>query len=186
MLKNLKRILLAILIPILCFFFICAAIIAWILWPVKIDWSMTAYVIAADGTVESSFPITIEGKIEEAGGRKFFTIDYDVPREFRYWFSTPEGIGDPEVWIRGLAVTDPCDTLVYGSAYDCKENMSIGCYYVYNTELGYFLATWDNSDGSYLVAATDPDVETQDLIAHFDAYPKEDFTHRFITTLPAS
>lgn len=158
------------LIPILSLLLIFAAIAILVTRPVTVDWGMTAYLIAPDGTVESSIPITIDGKIQETNGRKFFTINYGVPEKFRYRFSTAGGAGDPEVQIKGLTGNDPGDTLVRGNAYDCIENIGVDCYYVYNVDLGYFMATWDNGDGSYLVAATNPDVKPVDLIAHFLPY----------------
>lgn len=159
-----------ILIPILCLLLILAAVGAWILLPTRIHWNMTAYLVKADGTVESSFPFTADGKIEEKHDRKWFTIDYDVPREFRYSFTTPGGSGDPEVWIKDFTPPDPNDTLVWGTGDDREEDQIVECHYVYNLELGYLMITWKNSDHSYLVAATDPDVQVLDLIAHFQPY----------------
>lgn len=158
-------------ILIICVLFVAAAIIVWITGPVRVDWNMTAHLIAADGTAERSFPITIQGKIRDSKHSEKMVdlfLDIEVPRDFRYWFISSDS-GNPAWKGTELKGGNPDDLRASDDTYDTETNRPRLCHYLINVKLGYFLAYWPD-DGSYLVAATDPEVKTADVIAHFRTY----------------
>lgn len=158
-------------ILIICLLLVIAGIIVWITGPISVDWSMTAYLIAADGTIESSFPITIQGKIRDSKKIENMAdlfLDIEVPKDFRYSFGNSD---DALPAWNGTEFEggNPNDLRTVSSTYDKETNWTSNCYYVINPELGYFVAYWPD-EGFYLVAATDTDVKTSDVIAHFHLY----------------
>lgn len=128
----------------------------------SVDWSMTAHLITADGTVEQSFPITVQGSVNEAR----LYLDIELPNDFRYRFSDPDSDGSATIKYGLEQPGDLCTALF---TYDCEANEPAASYYAINTEKEYFLACFDNSDGYYLVAATDPDVDGLTVTEHFDS-----------------
>lgn len=140
--------------------------------PGTIDWSMTTYLFAADGTAETSFPITIKGRIKDMEDSQLLVnllLEIDFPEDFRYRHVVPD-TGDIGWNGTELKDGDPDDVRVATHTYDCEANKPAICHYLINPELGYFLACWPNDDGSYLVAAADSNVTTADVLAHFQPY----------------
>lgn len=163
------------LLLILCILLIGAVFFIWFFRPETVDWNMTAHLFTQDGTAESSFPITITGKIQDDRDnekRVDLFLDIDLPDDFRYTIPGPDGGDSARKGSTMFKDGDPNDLYSGGLAYDKEANSLSALYYAINAELGYFLAYWPD-DGSYLVAATDPDVTVSEVIAHFQPYCDE-------------
>lgn len=162
------------LLLILCILLIGAVFFIWFFRPKTVDWNMTAHMFTQDGTAESSFPITIAGRIQDDRDNEklaYLYLSIDFPDDFRYTIPSSD---DANPGYKGTEFKDGNpDNLRTSDVFYNKETNTIGSLrYVINAELGYFLAYWPD-DGSYLVAATDPDVTVSEVIAHFQPYCDE-------------
>ena len=110
----------------------------------------------------------ISGKVDKVTGKGLSTEDFTSALKSK--LESLSNYDDTEISNAVSSLQSQINTLVSGNAYDCIENAGVNCYYIYHVGLGYFMATWDSSDGSYLVASTDSFIEPAILIAHFQPY----------------
>ena len=137
--------------------------------PMTIDWSMTAYQVADDGTVQESFPITIQGDLTEKDGSVYESLVIDLPKSFRYSFGNSNPEGNPAL---KFPMAKPGDICFSNLVYDSVKNRSASCYYALNTEKGYFVAYWRESVGYTLVAAVDSGVQPAEILSHYEDFLK--------------
>ena len=135
--------------------------------PMTIDWSMTAYQVSDGGTVQKSFPITIQGDLTEKDGSVYESLVIDLPKSFRYSFGNPNSEGNPAL---KLPITNPGDICFSNLVYDSVKNGSASCYYALNTEKGYFVAYWGESIGYTLVATVDSNVPPAEIMNHYEDF----------------
>ena len=133
-----------------------------------VDWEMTAFMLAADGTVMGTSTMSIHGYISEHSDiYSYLVLDIDFPEGFRFQASIPGPYGD----IAIHAWTD--DPNVYnfsGCPYDTVTNGFARGDMLINTEKEYFASAWELGDVRYLVAATDPNATAEEVFAHFWKY----------------
>ena len=132
-----------------------------------VDWSMTAFLIRADGTVTDTFPVTITGTIRKEETESYLKLDIDVPKDFRYSFKIAEPDGD--LCFNALAL-QPGDFILGSYTYDRIKNAPAMSNWAVNTEKEYFISSWGEEFGQYLVGSTDPDVMPEDIIEHFERF----------------
>ncbi len=158
---------------VLCIALLIAAIIFWVRSPdsanTYVSWNMTAYLITADGTVQQSFPITIQGNIQDDKENEYavtLNLDIEVPQDFRYSF-VDESV---KYAFKGdlTTATHPDDIRAPVSNYDSEANKPAFGQSFINTELRYFMAHWPDTD-LYLVAS-DSGVDPADVLEHFKPY----------------
>lgn len=128
-----------------------------------LDWTMTAYQITADGAVENSFSMTINGSILNKNNKTYLSLNVSLPDSFRYMFDDAAPDGDP---VTGI--TAGGDLLAASYTYDREENTPAFCNYAINAEKGYFIAWWGEDWRDCLVAATDPTTTPADIMTHFE------------------
>lgn len=130
-----------------------------------IEWKMTAFMLAADGTVMGTSTMSIHGYISEHSDiYSYLVLDIDFPEGFRFQASIPGPYGDIAIHAR---TDDPNDYIFGGSAYDTVTNGFARADMLINTEKEYFASAWELGDVRYLVAATDPNATAEEIFAHF-------------------
>ena len=132
--------------------------------PMTIDWSMTAYQLSDGGTVQKSFPITIQGDLTEKDSSVNASLRIDFPEYFPYRWGTTDG-NDIE-----FPLSKSGDFCSLAHIYSCEENAPAFCYYALNTEKGYFVAYWGESVGYTLVATVDSNVPPAEIMNHYEDF----------------
>ena len=133
-----------------------------------VDWEMTAFMLAADGTVMGTSTMSIHGYISEHSDiYSYLVLDIDFPEGFRFQASIPGPYGDIAIHAR---TDDPNAYNFGGSPYDTVTNDFARGDMLINTEKEYFASAWELGDVRYLVAATDPNATAEEVFAHFWKY----------------
>ena len=132
-----------------------------------VDWEMTASVIRPDGTVAETYPMTVNGTIEDAEPYDYLKLDIELEGDFRFMFKIAEPDGDicTNRWAQW-----PGDYTSNGFCYDKTTNAPAWCSWAVNTEKEYFIAWFGEEYGMYVVAATDPAVKTEEIMNHFELF----------------
>lgn len=133
----------------------------------SVDWKMTASVIQPDGTVVETYPMTANGTIEEEAPFIYPKLDIKLEGDFRFVFKIAEPDGD--ISTNGLAQW-PGDYTTNGSCYDKTVNKPAPVAWAVNTQKEYFIAWFGEEYGMYVVAATDPAVQPDEILAHFELF----------------
>ena len=139
----------------------------------KVNWEMTAYVVAEDSSIMDTFSMTINGKIKDRKENKDMSVHFlrirltpdKLPDSFAYSEN-----GNPAYRGTMCEGADPKDHHVHDCTYNKDINGGRTCHYFLNVEKGYFMAYWPDSPEYYLVAATDSNATPQEITDHFDAY----------------
>ena len=133
-----------------------------------VNWDMTAYSLNRSGAVISTSTMSIRGYIQEQTELySYLVLDIDFPEDCRYAFNIPQPYGTIGYRLR---MDNPNDLAIPTYVYDKLRNLSAWGHLAISTENEYFLSKWDEGNASYLVACTDPDVSSLDLLTYFWDY----------------
>ena len=133
-----------------------------------VNWEMTAYSLNRSGAVISTSTMSIRGYIQEQTELySYLVLDIDFPEDCRYAFNIPRPYGTIGYRLR---IDNPNDLAIPTYVYDKLRNLSAWGHLAISTENEYFLSKWDEGNASYLVACTDPDVSSLDLLTYFWDY----------------
>ncbi len=158
---------------------VCVALIGTAVWVftgpltgnTRVDWTMQAYLVSADGNVVETTEISIAGRIKDrTDKRDSLWLGFTMPDSFQYPLSAK---GETENYN-----LDKDGHLPYYVCHEYFFNQHtasfFSAYYAIDTQKEYFIAYWDDGSGQCLVASTG-EVDPQVILAHFQT---------FIDTLP--
>lgn len=130
----------------------------------SVNWSMTAYLVGPDGSVQKSFPMTVQGKIEQGETVSYLRVEITTPEDFSYSFVIPDPngyISQKEDFFRDG------DYRMGGFCYNKEDNDGAGFDGMINTEKEYLIIYWNEDPGYFLVAATDANATNADISNYF-------------------
>lgn len=137
---------------------------------ISVDWSMNATWVLQDGTTQGSYPITINGTVEEGPKYSLLKLQISAQQSFAYQFKIPE----PDGYVSYTRLVDAeGDFNTVGFVLDVALWESVWAAWAISTEHEYFIFVLPDSPSMFLVGATDPNVTAAEVMAYFDKFVQE-------------
>lgn len=130
----------------------------------NVAWEMEGLFVQADGMIKERIPMTISGTIHNGEDKDSLLLDITTPEDFRYMCSIPE----PDGYVSFSRQNGKIPYYYFSSyCYDKLHDEPRFGTFAIDVEKGFFFADWNDGSGCYLVAATDPDVTAEEILAYF-------------------
>ena len=137
---------------------------------ISVDWSMNATWVLQDGTTQGSYPITINGTVEEGPKYSLLKLQISAQQSFAYQFNIPE----PDGYVSYTRLVDAeGDFNTVGFVLDVALWESVWSAWAISTEHEYFIFVLPDSPSMFLVGAADPNVTAAEVMAYFDKFVQE-------------
>ena len=133
----------------------------------NLDWDMNAFLVSADGEIENTFALNLEGPIVCKNDQTTLEFQIQFPSEFGYEYVFPD---NGKYAPQSLLPARPEYYVWIGFIFNYNKSNYTFAYCALSTEKQFLIMNLSDDPDHFTVASTEPDAEPSQILSYFQDF----------------